>query len=111
MDTETKPLWTTTREAMGKTYEIELWADDGMTADGSRLYGNSNYTEQRVRVNTCRRCDGRYLTLLHELFHLVASETGDTVEEEFVERFTSILYSYLRGFGLWQEFPWPDKDD
>ena len=111
MDTETKPLWTTTREAMGKTWTIELWPDDAMTDDGSRAFALSAYGEQELRINAKRPHDGRDHSLLHEVLHFVNKDAAQDWDEATVERLAASLYTFLRGFGVWQPFPWPDKDD
>ncbi len=110
MDTETKPLWTTMREAMGKTWRIELWPDDAMTQDGGCAFAVSRWGEQRIRLNANRPHDGRDASPLHEIIHFVNREAAQDWDEATVERITGSLYAYLRGFGLWQEFPWPDKE-
>jgi len=113
METETKALWVTTREAMGKTWRIELWPDDvalGRNEGKSEALGRSWYSDQWIKVAANRPLDGRDQTLLHEVLHLVAANTSTRVSESDITAFANGLYAFLRGFGLWQEFPWPDKD-
>jgi hypothetical protein len=111
MEALTKPLCEIKREAMGKTWTIEVWPDDAMTEDGGRAYATSNYGEQVVRMNANRPPDGRDGSLLHEIVHFVNKDAAQDWDEATVERISGILYGFLRGFGLWQPFPWPDKDD
>ena len=114
MDTETQPLWTTTREAMGKTWRVELWPDDaalGANEGKSEALGRSWYTDQWIRVAASRPLDGRDETLLHEVLHLVAKCTAISIKEADVSALATGLYAFLRGFGLWQEFPWPDREE
>ena len=111
MDTETKPLWTTTREAVGKTWTLRLCADDtALNKDGSKI-GKAHYTRQEICINANMPMQGRDETLLHELLHCSVLLTGSELSERDVESLSSVLYAYLRGFGLWQPVPWPDKDD
>ena len=113
MDTETKPLWTTTREAMGKTWTIELWPDDAGLADGkdkSECMGKSWYRKQWIRIAAERPLDGRDGTVLHEIFHLAALCGAVNIKEPEVVVLADNLFAFLRGFGLWRDFPWPDRE-
>jgi hypothetical protein len=114
MDIETQPLWTTTREAMGKTWRIELWPDDGglgsMDFPKSETLGKSFIDNQWVRVGASRPMDGRDATLLHELIHLASKTSQTEMKEAQVTAFGHSLYAFLRGFDLWRAFPWPDRD-
>jgi len=110
MDTETKPLWTTTREAMGKTYAIQLWPNDAGLSEGSDL-GHSWASQQWIRANAHTPAERRDQTILHEIVHMVDAELKTGLDEKDVCRLAAGIYAYLRGFGLWQPFPWPDKDD
>lgn len=116
METETKPLWTTTREAMGKTWRVELWPDDvGIgSGAGSRTkschLGRAWFTDQWLRIAASRPLDGRDSTLLHELIHLVELSCGLDFKESEVVALAENLYAFLRGFGIWQPFPWPDQE-
>lgn len=110
MDTETKPLWVTTREAMGKTWSVELWPDDAaMTRGGSEL-GFVRHSRQVIRVNAGMPCDSRDETTLHEMLHASADLGEVRIKEQDIGTISSILFAFLRGFGLWNEFPWPDKE-
>lgn len=117
MDTETKPLWVTTREAMGKTWGIELWPDDIGIGDGdapqtkSHHFGRSCFGDQWMRIAASRPFEGRDSTLLHETIWLAAYYSGLELKESQVTTLAENLYAFLRGFGLWQEFPWPDKEE
>ena len=115
METETKPLWTTTRQAMGKTWTIELWPDDGGLGSENlprrEALGKNYHDGQWVRVAAGRPLDGRDGTLLHELVHLASKTAYVRLKESEVVAFSNDLYAFLRGFGLWQPFPWPDKGE
>jgi len=112
MDTETKPLWTTTREAMGKTWTIELHSDD-FTLKGASEFdaGRVWHSRQKIAVNGASPNDGRDESLMHEIMHLVMAHLGRESTEEEVTQLASSAFAYLRGFGLWQPFPWPDKKE
>jgi len=113
MDTETKTLWETTREAMGRTWKIELWPDDAQLAGDSghsEALGKSWYTEQWIKIAAKRPVDGRDETLLHEVIHLAAKCAGVTMRENDVFALTNSLFAFLRGFGLWRDFLWPDRE-
>ena len=114
MDTETKPLWTTTREAMGKTWSVELWPDDAaLTGDSgkSECLGKSWFTDQWIRIAANRPADGRDQTLLHEILHMVEKGAGISMEENDVTSLANSLFAFLVGFGLWRDFPWPDREE
>lgn len=114
METETQPLWVTTREAMGKTWRVELWPDDAALGaeDGkSEALGRSWYTDQWIRIAAKRPLDGREETLLHEILHLAAKCGGISIKEAEVHCLANTIYAFLRGFGLWNEFPWPDREE
>lgn len=113
MDTETKPLWATTREAMGKRYGISLYPNNAALEDANFTcdLGQVSYGRQRIRINALMPFDGRDEALLHEVLHLVARQSSVKLEEGDVLVFSNLLYAFLRGFGLWQDFPWPDKDE
>ena len=112
METETKPLWTTTREAMGKTWRVELWPNDNGLGEtqGSAYMGKERHIDQRILVNAKAPPDGRDETLLHEILHVAVDGQAAKFNEDEVLRLSGVLYAFLRGFGLWQEFPWPDKE-
>lgn len=111
METETKPLWTTTREAMGKCYTIELYADDRpMRGTSDVSAGRVWHIKQSVAINAAMPCDGRDQSLLHEVVHIADDSLGLTLDERVTTEIASVLYALLRGFGLWREFPWPDKE-
>jgi len=109
METETKPLWTTTREAMGKTFAIELWPSDAGLSGSSDL-GHSWSSQQWIRINAHSPAERRDQTILHEIVHTVNHELKTDLEEKDVCRLAAGVYAFLRGFGLWNEFPWPDVD-
>jgi len=112
LDVETKPVWTTEREAMGKTYEIGLWADDvGLTkGQGSDFAGTMNHRKHRIAVNANSPPSAREETLLHEIIHRVSAELLATeLKEGQVRTLSNGIFAFLRGFGLWQDFPWPDR--
>ena len=115
MDTQTKPSWETTREAMGKTWRVELWPDDAALGDSSKgkseCLGKSWYSDQWVRIAANRPLDGRDGTLLHELIHLAARTAGVEIKEAEVIALNDCLFAFLRGFGLWRDFPWPDREE
>lgn len=110
METETKPIWVTTREAMGKTWTVELWPDDSGLTKGGSSYGHQRNSGQYLRINANLKLDSRDETLFHELIHTVAADFNLTLNEDTVARLSMALYAFLRGFGLWNEFPWPDKE-
>ena len=114
METETKALWVTTREAMGRTWRVELWPDDaalGAEDEKSECLGRSWYSDQWIRIAAKRPPDGRDDTLLHEVLHLALKTAGIHMKEAEVFALTDNLFAFLRGFGLWNEFPWPDKEE
>ena len=114
MDVETRALWTTTREAMGKTWQVQLWPDDAGLTDGkpkSECLGKNWWAQQWVRVAAARPMDGRDATILHELIHLANISAGTYLKENQVFALTENLFAFLRGFGLWQDFPWPDREE
>jgi hypothetical protein len=113
MDTETKPLWTTTREAMGKTWTVGLFPNDvALTVDrgGSPLLGGVEMRDQLVAIKAAANFDTRDEILLHELIELCLTETDCSVKHPIINRLSFTLFAFLRGFGLWQDFPWPDKE-
>jgi hypothetical protein len=55
--------------------------------------------------------DERGETLLHELLHCANEQTRLQLKEDVISRLSPILYAFLRGFGLWHEFPWPDREE
>ena len=112
LETETKPLWTTTREAMGKKYTIGLWPDDAVLGDEGSPYGvRMDHRNHAIPINAKIPCDGRDEYLLHELLHRVSTEFHVGLKEHQVGQVSAALYAFLRGFGLWQPFPWPDKEE
>jgi len=113
MDVETKPLWTTTREAMGKTWTVRLAADDTMldVKNGSHTEGQTQLLKQIITINGGIPCQERDDTLLHELLHCANHQTNLGLREDTVTRIALALYPFLRGFGLWRDFPWPDRDE
>lgn len=113
METEMKPLWATIREAMGKTWSVELLPDSGPFHEDRPLrdMGASFSNKDYVRINAALSPQNRDLTLLHELLHLSADVPRTHIKEDTVEALASALYAFLRGFGLWREFPWPDKEE
>ena len=111
LDTETKPLWTATREAMGKTWTVELWPDDAtMSKEGGSELGFVRHSRQVIRLNAAMPSDSRDETALHEILHACANLGQVKMREQDVEVISNILYAFLRGFGLWNEFPWPDRE-
>lgn len=116
MDTETKPIWTTEREAMGKTWTVGLWPTDtalSQTGDGrfeSNLEGHTNLGKQIVHILATAHPDRRDESLLHELMETCFVETGTPFEERTIQTVSLTLFAFLRGFGLWREFPWPDRE-
>ena len=113
MDVETKPLWTTEREAMGKRYSIGLWPDDvALGKEGSTYAARMVHRSQTMAVNAVVPFDGRDEGLLHEIIHRVAAEVlDDGLEEKVVGPLSAGLFAFLRGFGLWRDFPWPDREE
>lgn len=113
MDTETKPLWTTTREAMGKTYTIRLYPNNAALEDGNAACDGAQvaHSKQQITINAYAHVDSRDEALLHEVLHIACRHSSQLLEEAEVNRLSGILYAILRGFGLWQPFPWPDKDE
>lgn len=117
MDTETKPLWSITREAMGKTWTIGIWPTDkalGQTADGhfeSALSGHTSVGAQTFYILATDMPDRRDETLLHELIETAFVETNTPYEEAVVSRISFVLFAFLRGFGLWRDFPWGDREE
>ena len=111
--TETKPLWTTTREAMGKTWNVELLPDTLPFHEDHpfRHLGASYFHRDYVRINAGLGLQNRDATLLHELLHLASDASNGVLTEKVVETITPALFAFLRGFGLWQEFPWPDREE
>ena len=111
MDVETKPLWTIQREAMGKPWQIELWPDDAhMTRGGSEL-GYVRHQRQLIRVNANQGMASRDETMLHELLHATADLVEFPIREKDIGALSSVLFAFLRGFGLWRDFPWPDREE
>lgn len=113
MSTKTEPVWMTTREAMGKTWSVELWPDDvalGREDGKSEALGRSWYTDQWIKVAANRPIEGRDCTLLHETIHLALKTAGINMKESEVAAFADNLFAFLRGFGLWCDFPWPDRE-
>ena len=114
---ETKPVWIGTRYAVGKKWTIELWPnDDGLglsagTASKSSYLGRSSFSDQWVRVSGSRPFDGRDSTLLHELIHLVSDTVELGLKEHQISVLAETLFAFLRGFGLWTDFPWPDREE
>jgi len=112
METETQPLWVTTREAMGKHYTIGLWPDDvTLGKEGSVYGGRMDHRNQLIPVNAKQPCDGRDEIVLHEVIHRVSAEFSLGLKEPQVDALSTGIYAFLRGFGLWQEFPWPDREE
>lgn len=112
MDTETQPLWTTTREALGKSYTIGLWPDDAtLGREGSVYGGRMDHRKQQIPINATIPCDGRDEVVLHEIIHRVSAEFDLGLKESQVNALSSGIYGFLRGFGLWQEFLWPDRQE
>lgn len=111
METETKPLWTTTREAMGRTWTVQLYPNNTGLEGGDFTcdLAQVRHSQQIIAVNAIQRFEGRDEALLHEFLHIASRFGGNRLEERDVECFGQILYSLLRGFGLWRDFPWPDK--
>jgi hypothetical protein len=111
VDTETRPLWTTEREAMGKTWTVELWAENyGMAKEGSDL-GYSRDSEQVMRVNARMVQNTRDSILLHEMIEMVDTQQALKLEHDTIDRLQAGLFAFLRGFGLWRDFPWPDRSE
>ena len=113
METETKPLWTTTRQAMGKTWTIALYPNDaalGENGSGSPHVATTRIREQKLALKASLIMDAREETLLHELIETCFVELGMKYEHDDINRLSFGLFGFLRGFGLWQEFPWPDRE-
>lgn len=108
MQTDTQPQWTTTREALGKTWTVGLCTDDTALGKSGSPLGKSHATAQEININVNMPTDTRDETLLHELLHLACYDVLEPLRENTVGRIGGILYAYLRGFGVWQPFPWPD---
>jgi len=113
METETKPLWVTTREAMGKTWTVALYPNNGALEDPTFTCDHGRFwaSEQCINVNAKLLPEGRDQALLHELLHLADLFSRTKIQEEEVSRLSQALYAFLRGFGLWNEFPWPDREN
>ena len=113
MDTETKPLWTTKREAMGKTYTISLYPNNAALEDGNCACDGAQvrHRKQQITINAYAHVNSRDEALLHELLHVASQHSSLVMEEIEVNRLSGVLYAILRGFGLWHEFPWPDRDE
>jgi len=110
MDIETKPLWTTTREAMGRIWSLELWPESDMNAEGTDL-GSARSSRLRIRVNAAVPMDTRETILLHEIIEMVDADLDLKLEHATVDRLEKGIFAFLRGFGLWQDFPWPDREE
>jgi len=96
---------------MGKSYTIGLWPDDVTLGDeGSKYGGRMDHRKQEIPINATMPCDGRDEYLLHELVHRVSAELHIGLKEQQVGQLSASLYAFLRGFGLWREFPWPDNE-
>jgi len=108
-------LWTTTREALGKTWTVGLWPNDvalGSTDGlGSGLTGSTHIRDQVIAVKAAGPPDQKDETLLHELLETSFVKMDIPYEEATINRLTSTLFAFLRGFGLWHEFPWPDRQE
>ena len=117
MDTETKALWETTREAMGKTWRIGLYPNDtalGQTGDGvygSALSAHTSIGDQTIAILGSDIPQRRDEALLHELLETCFVETDTPCEHGAVSRISFVLFAFLRGFGLWRDFPWPDREE
>ena len=117
MDTETKPLWTMKRDAMGKTWTVGLWPDDTALGQqpsgvyGSSLSGHVILGRQIIAISASDVPERQDETLLHELIETSFVETGTPYEEAVVSRLSFVLFAFLRGFGLWNDFPWPDREE
>lgn len=117
MDSETKPLWSTTRDALGKTWLIGIWPDDtalsqqGSGVYGSGLSGHVSIGKQVIALSAADVPERRDETLLHELMETCFAETDTPYEEAVVSRISFVLFAFLRGFGLWREFPWGDREE
>jgi hypothetical protein len=113
VDTETRPLWTTEREAMGKTWLLRLAADDVMldVKNGSHTEGQTQLLNQIVTINAGIPLQERDEVLLHELLHCANHQTNLGLKEDTIVRLSLSLFPYLRGFGLWRDFPWPDREE
>ncbi len=114
MDVETRPLWTTEREAMGKTWIIAGYPNDVALGDtdgmGSKLTASTHIRNQLIAVKIAGADGSRQQSLLHELIEMSAIAGGCDIEHPDIERLTSLLFAFLRGFGLWRDFPWPDRE-
>jgi hypothetical protein len=98
---------------MGRKFTIALYPNNTALEDGNLTcdLGQIRHARQRISLNAILPTDGLDATLLHELVHLTSRYSAAKMEEDDVQRFTEVLYAFLRGFGLWCEFPWPDKDE
>ena len=111
MDKETQPLWATEREAMGKTWNVQLCPDDlNLTKRGGNL-GHVRYTQQEISINANMPLETRDQILLHEILHAASYMVANELSEAVNDRVAAALFAFLRGFGLWRDFPWPDRQE
>ena len=115
METETKPVWTTTREAMGKVWTIGLYPNDvvlgGSDGSGSALQASVTIRDQLIAIKSGMGFNHRDETLLHELIETCLVEMEIPYKHPDVDRLSFALFAFLRGFGLWHDFPWPDRTE
>jgi hypothetical protein len=81
--------------------------DGNFTCDLAQI----RYAQQKIAVNAIMPFDGRDASLLHELVHLANRYSESGLGEKTVQRLGEVLYAFLRGFGVWHEFPWPDREE
>jgi hypothetical protein len=111
-----QPLFSVKRQALGKTWTVELWpSDTGLglatgTASRSPYLGRASFVEQWIKIVALRPFDGRDSTLLHEIIHLASDTSEANLKEGQVTVLAEALYAFLRGFGLWNAFPWADQE-
>ena len=114
MDVETKPLWTTTREAMGHTWSVNLYPNDVVLGSagalGSESAGSVLLRNQHIAILAAGTPAYKDETLLHELLEMAVVKAEISMDHRDIERLSGLLFAFLRGFGLWCDFPWPDRE-
>lgn len=74
-----------------KIIEQEIVDNDPLT------FGLTTYANSRISIKKRLSIDRKKQTLLHELVHAIAHEAGfDDQNEEFVDRFSRVLYQVLK---------------
>ena len=114
-DVETTPLWTTTREAMGKTWTIAGYPNDIALGDtdglGSKLSASAHIRDQHIAIKLAGADGNRQQSLFHEILEISSIIGECSIEHPDLERLTGILFAFLSGFGLRRDFPWPDREE